>query len=301
MEGAPRRAGRPAGKRKSSNWSSLTRRPQRQPRATTSADESPAEADNLHVEWVQQLHGEPLSLDEPQPLEPQLLEAQPLEAQPDMSQLEKIARDLITLNHYDELFESERVENEKLLPAAAALPASSYRRDRLRGEAAIRYDRRRRNQQRDEYAIKLHANNQQHWSPSLIARSVAYFAKSSRFVRQNETRQRRIASRPTTLNVLRLMKEHRPQPKWKQGPHVKVFGFDQTYQWVGMKKRGRRQAVEHLDGAGLPSQINHEVYINSIHVPLPATLGTLSQVCIAHAHAYAHMHASSTHTCTYCS
>ena len=45
------------------------------------------------------------------------------------------------------------------------------------GEQQARYDRRRRIQQRDEMAIRLHANNQQHWSPSLLARSVAYYGK----------------------------------------------------------------------------------------------------------------------------
>ena len=102
------------------------------------------------------------------------------------------------------------------------------------------------------------------------------------------------------MRVLRMMNQLRPKPEWQRGAHVKVFGFDQTYQWVGMKKRGRRQAVERLDAAGLPMQITHEVYINSIDVALPSRLGTLSQVCICRmytharcmlAHTYMHAHA----------
>ena len=38
------------------------------------------------------------------------------------------------------------------------------------------------------------------------------------------------------------------------------FGFDQTYQWVGVKKRGRRNQVEHVDGTGMPLQIVHQVW-----------------------------------------
>ena len=51
-----------------------------------------------------------------------------------------------------------------------------------------------------------------------------------------------------------------------------------------MQKRGRRQAVEHVDARGMPMSISHEVYINSIKIRLPASLGTLSaadQVAIA--------------------
>ena len=54
------------------------------------------------------------------------------------------------------------------------------------------------------------------------------------------------------------------------------FVADQTYEWVGMMKRGRRSTVERHDACGMPVEIKHEVYINSVHVVLPATLGTLS-------------------------
>ena len=60
------------------------------------------------------------------------------------------------------------------------------------------------------------------------------------------------------------------------GEHVAFFVADQTYEWVGMKKRGRRNTVERHDAGGMPVEIKHEVYINSIRVVLPATLGTLS-------------------------
>lgn len=74
-------------------------------------------------------------------------------------------------------------------------------------------------------------------------------------------------------------KEHaccRPKPVWKRGKHIKCFAYDQTYQWVGVRKRGRRQSVERLDASGMPMEIKHMVYINSMEVMLPDGLGNLS-------------------------
>ena len=72
------------------------------------------------------------------------------------------------------------------------------------------------------------------------------------------------------------MRDCCPRPVWEEGRHVAVYGFDQTYEWVGMAKRGRRQAVEHVDSTGMPMAITHEVYVNSIKVVLPSSFGTLS-------------------------
>ena len=91
---------------------------------------------------------------------------------------------------------------------AFQLLPSSYRA-RLHGEAAVRYDMRRMQQQRDQMAIALHGNNQQHWSPSLLARSVTYFNLASEVIQKEEGRQRRLASRPTTFQFLRLMRDCR--------------------------------------------------------------------------------------------
>ena len=62
---------------------------------------------------------------------------------------------------------------------------------------------------------------------------------------------------------------------WERGLHVDWFCADQTYEWVGMKKRGRRNTVERHDARGMPVEIRHEVYINAIQLHLPASLGTL--------------------------
>ena len=194
--------------------------------------------------------------------------------------LKQIALDLWAPD-YSVLFEAEFTINELACGGSGYnLPPTTYR-TRLKGEAAERYDWRRRQQKRDEMAIALHANNMQQWSPSLLARSVAYFNLTTIFLHGEETRQRRIASRPTTMQFLRLMRDCRPQVAWDKASHVSFYVADQTYEWIGMKKRGARKTLERLDPTGMPVVITHEVYINSIKLQLPHTLGTLSAADIA--------------------
>ena len=265
---APRRAGRPAGKRRKTAWDAMRRRSATINAADAAEAEAPVENEvqaSVPVADAASAH----VIDEGEPL---LLSAE-------ISQLELIARALWSTN-YDEIFSAELMDNERLCGGSSSLLPSTYRA-RLKGEAAEKYDLRRRNQRRDELAARLHANNQQHWSPSLVARSIAYFGRTTKFLRRNETRQRRIASKPTQLKVLRMMMKFRPKPHWMKGCHIKCFGYDQTYQWVGVKKRGRRQSVERVDSTGLPMQIAHAVYINSIDVALPDGLGTLSAADLA--------------------
>ena len=52
----------------------------------------------------------------------------------------------------------------------------------------------------------------------------------------------------------------------KLAKHVAVFVADQTYEWVGMQKHGRRRVLQRHDAHGMPIQITNEVYINSIKV-----------------------------------
>ena len=88
-------------------------------------------------------------------------------------------------------------------------------------------------------------------------------------------------SRPTTLKFLRLMRDVRPPPVFEVGRHVSLYVADQTYQWVGMKKRGRRQSLERHDAHGMPMAITHEVYVNSVKLLLPSSLATLSDAAVA--------------------
>ena len=75
---------------------------------------------------------------------------------------------LLWLPDYTELFLIEFDQNlREAGSSGVALRPSTYRA-RLKGEAAERYDFRRLQQKRDQLACELHANNQQHWSPSLL-------------------------------------------------------------------------------------------------------------------------------------
>ena len=195
--------------------------------------------------------------------------------------LECIASDLWATD-YEPLFSIEIERNRALLSSTGTsgfthqqFNLSSYAR-RLRGHQRAAWDQRQLTRERDQLAIALHAQNMRHWSHSLVARSIAYFTLTTSWLHQVESGQRRLASRPTTLKVLRLMRELRPTPEWEEGLHVAVYGFDQTYEWVGMAKRGRRQALESVDSTGMPMAITHEVYVNSIKVVLPSSFGTLS-------------------------
>ena len=96
---------------------------------------------------------------------------------------------------YTALFAEEYLLNEAACGGHEAIAPSGYRA-RLKGAAAERYDSRLHRRARDQLAIQLHGNNQQHWSPSLLARSVSYFNLTTNFVHAVESQQRRIASRP---------------------------------------------------------------------------------------------------------
>ena len=183
---------------------------------------------------------------------------------------------------YTALFEAEYELN--LLACGAAgyqLPPSTYRA-RLKGEAAERYDWRQRQQKRDEMAIALHANNMQRWSPSLLARSVAYFNLTTVFMHGEETRQRRLASRPTTFEFMRMMRDCRPKAEWEAAQHVSFYVADQTYEWIGMKKRGARKTLERLDATGRSQDATHVSFARALHVlsALHALCPNVGCVCV---------------------
>jgi hypothetical protein len=196
------------------------------------------------------------------------------------STLSLIARAL-WLPSYSALFDAELEHNRRLIGRSGSTLAPSSYRARLKGERAAAYDAKMRRRERDQLANELHANNMRFWSPSLVARSVAYVNLTSTWQHSVESGQARLASRPTNLKVLRLMRDCRPPTSWEQGLHVFAYAFDQTYEWVGVQKRGRRQALEHVDARGMPMAIEHEVYVNSIKIHLPASIGTLSPADIA--------------------
>ena len=163
---------------------------------------------------------------------------------------------------YRALFDLEYEVNSRACGGGGYTLQPSTYRARLHGERAENYDSRTRARKRDEMAIALHANNMQHWSPSFVARSVSYFNLTSSWIQTEESRQRRLASQPTTFEVLRMMRDCQPRPSWTRGKHVHFYVADQTYEWVGMQKRGRRKTVEKHDARGMPVKIEHHVYVS---------------------------------------
>ena len=113
------------------------------------------------------------------------------------------------LNDYNLLFDYEFERNKRDVGGGGYQMQPSKYRARLNGERAQDYDARVQRHERDSMAIALHSNNQQRWSPSLLARSVAYFGTISKDVQCMESRQRRVASQPTTMKALRIMRNCR--------------------------------------------------------------------------------------------
>jgi len=117
---------------------------------------------------------------------------------------------------------------QRLGPGYLTAP-SSYAQ-RLRGRQLEQYQQRMRSRQRDQMAIALHSSNMRLWTPSLLARSVTYFSSASSVVNETESRGRRLASRPSTLKFLRMMRDVRPPADFEVGRHVAFYVADQTYQ-----------------------------------------------------------------------
>ena len=163
----PKRRGRPPGSFRGHGWS--------RPRAASAASNDAASCapSAANVAASELLRAVPNEEDIPAPAGV-------------MSRLRMIAR-VLWIGCYRALFDAELAENEAVCGLEGQLPPSSYRA-RLKGEGAELYDHRRRVQRRDELAIRLHANNERHWSPSLLARSVTYFSNSTAWQRQIEGR-----------------------------------------------------------------------------------------------------------------
>ena len=181
----------------------------------------------------------------------------------EMTNLTDIARALWQPDYRDwfnDEIERNRAALGRDIDAGRFVQPSRYAR-RLCGAAAEAWELKHLNRERDQLAIELHARNMRHWSPSMVARSIAYFNLTTSWMHQVESGQRRLASRPTTLKVMRLARDLRPESEWEAGLHVAAYAFDQTYEWVGMAKRGARQAVESVDATGMPMAITHEVLI----------------------------------------
>ena len=96
---------------------------------------------------------------------------------PKLVVLEEIAT-LLWDADYDPLFKVEFERNRALASRCGVtvqqLQLSTYPR-RLTGDRLDAWKRQQVIRERDQLAIALHAANMRHWSPSLVARSIAYF------------------------------------------------------------------------------------------------------------------------------
>lgn len=175
---------------------------------------------------------------------------------------------------YTPVFAREYASSRERCGDGYSLPPSSYAA-RLSGERWEAYKQKMMRRERDRMAAALHGSNMRIWTPSLLARSVCAVS-SNGFLRSIETGGARMASLPATFKFLRLMRSVQPEPVFERSRHVSMYIADQTYEWVGVKKRGRRQALERHDAHGMPVGIEHVVYVNSVKLQLPASLGNLS-------------------------
>jgi hypothetical protein len=132
-----------------------------------------------------------------------------VEPAPDGSMLKDIALTLWTPN-YDHVFQLELERNRAALVSRGGTLGGfglTVYAKRLTGHHREVWERRQLVRERDQLAIALHADNMRHWSPSLVARSVSYFTLTTSWMHHVESGQRRLASRPTTLKVLRWMRD----------------------------------------------------------------------------------------------
>ena len=93
--------------------------------------------------------------------------------------LVQMARELWRAD-YDELFAAEHAANLELLGPGYRVQPSSYAQ-RLTGQRLADYRRRMMNKERDLMAAALHGANMRAWTPSILARSVAYFSSASTY------------------------------------------------------------------------------------------------------------------------
>ena len=95
----------------------------------------------------------------------------------EMTNLTDIARALWQPDYRDWFnheIERNRAALGRDIDSGRFVQPSRYAR-RLCGAAAEAWELKNLNRERDQLAIELHARNMRHWSPSMIARSIAYF------------------------------------------------------------------------------------------------------------------------------
>ena len=87
----------------------------------------------------------------------------------------------------------------------------------------------------------------------------------------------------TATNMLNVMIEVDPNPRFAQNPHVAVFGADQNNLWQASKnsRQGHFRGAERLTAAGMPTVVRSTTVLNCVQRHVPFTLGMLTPVEVA--------------------
>lgn len=185
---------------------------------------------------------------------------------------------LMSTNYADHLELEDAAAAEQRSAVGQFFEPSSYRA-RLHGERLEAYDGRTADRQRDSVAHLRRAVNQRSWSFSTLARSISWMnQRVPKRVWRGETKAGRLAAPDTCKRLLEAAAKLLLVP-FTLHRSVAVFGTDQTYAWQGMSKTAKNhRAVERVDAAGMPIEIKHLVYVNSVQVLLPHNFPALNGV-----------------------
>ena len=125
----------------------------------------------------------------------------------------------------------------------------------------------------DSAAQAVRAANQQSYPFSICARSVNFLMhRLAEKDWDDLLKQRQVTSRPTAVKLVKLMMKCRPQPDFPPSKFMSLFIFDQRYVKKGAS-RGKHRAAERVDASGDLVDLISMVIVNSVKVPLPASLG----------------------------
>ena len=201
------------------------------------------------------------------------------ESQPAVIGTLKQVAPLLWDDNYMARFEEEADQLERrwgLMTAAKELkakaPESSYAaRGLIQNEENHSVDEWFRELQMANAAVRQ-ANQQLH-TFTVCARSISCLLhRMPEKDWKREVKSRTLLSKPTAIALLNEMMRVRPPPAFATNTALQAFIYDQTYAKKGAS-RGQHRATEHVDASGNLIDLISTVYINSVKVEVPLTLG----------------------------
>ena len=161
---------------------------------------------------------------------------------------------------------------ESAVNLKAQAPQSTYMARGLVNDRE-KSDKRFMQQASDSAAQAVRAANQQSYPFSICARSVNFLMhRLAEKDWDDLLKQRQVTSRPTAVKLVKLMMKCRPQPDFPPSKFMSLFIFDQRYVKKGAS-RGKHRAAERVDASGDLVDLISMVIVNSVKVPIPASLG----------------------------